>query len=181
MDELTKEAKSEMEKAIQGLKNNLKNLRTGRASAAMLDNIMVDYYGDKISLTSIAAVSIPEPRQLLIKPYDRNDVKAIVAAISSSNLGLNPMNEGNLVRLIIPALTEERRREIAKDGKKYVEEAKVAIRNVRRDYLDLARGDDSMSEDIVKRIEKEIQDVTDESNKLVDAIYAEKEKEIMAI
>jgi len=181
MNEITIEAKSLMDKAIANFKSNLNTLRTGRASAAILDSIMVDYYGDKISLTSIASVSIPEPRQLLIKPYDQNDTKAIVAAISTSNIGLNPQNEGNVVRLVIPPLTEERRREIVKEGKKYSEECKIAIRNARRDCIDLARADEDASEDIIKRIEKEIQDVTDESNKTVDALFAEKEKEIMAI
>lgn len=181
MDEITLDMKSKMAGTIENYKTNLKALRTGRANPAILEGIMVDYYGDKIALMQISAVSVPEPRQLLIKPYDKNDLKAIATAINASNIGLVPNNDGTAIRLVIPPLTEERRREIVKQGKKYAEECKVVIRNIRRDYIDLVRADEGVSEDVIKRIEKEIQEATDEQVKLVDAIMAEKEKEIMAI
>lgn len=181
MDELAIEAQAKMEKSVDSLKTTLSTLRTGRASAAMLEGILVDYYGSMTPINQISSISIPEPRQLLIKPYDKNDVKSIVAAISASDLGLNPINEGNVVRLIIPALTEDRRRDIVKQAKKYGEETKIAIRNIRRDYMDFVKSDDELSDDLKKRIESDIQKVTDEVTKKVDVIIAEKEKEIMAI
>lgn len=181
MDELAIEAQGKMEKSIEALKNSLSTLRTGRASPALLSGVMVDYYGEKTPINQISSISVPEPRQLLIKPYDKNDIKNIISAISSSDLGINPINEGNVIRLIIPALTEERRKEIAKQAKKYGEETKVAIRNVRRDYMDFLKNDDEYSEDLRKRIEADIQKVTDESTKKVDAILMEKEKEIMSV
>ena len=181
MNEIALEAKKAMDKSIDALKKNLSTLRTGRASPALLDQIMVDYYGDKIALNQISAISTPEPRQLCIKPYDKGDVKAIVAAINSSNIGLGPQNDGDVVRLNIPQLTEERRREISKTAKKYGEETKVAIRNIRRDYVTLVKDDEENTEDLIKRIEKEIQDVTDSTIKEIDSLVAAKEKEIMSL
>ncbi|MFA5236187.1 MAG: ribosome-recycling factor, partial [Bacilli bacterium] len=125
MDELTLEAQSRMEKSIEALQANFNTLRTGRANAALLDRIEVDYYGDKILLNQIASVSVPEPRQLLIKPYDRNDVKSIVAALSLSNIGINPINDGTSIRLVLPPLTEERRRDLVKQAKRFADECKV--------------------------------------------------------
>ena len=121
--------KADLDGKIEALKKSLSTLRTGRASAKMLDGIQVEYYGDKIPLNQIASIQVPEPRQLVVKPYDRNDMKAIISALNASNIGITPINDGNLVRLNVPALTEERRREIAKTAKKYAEEGKVAIRN----------------------------------------------------
>lgn len=181
MEETALEAKSGMDKAIESLKSSLTSLRTGRASPAMLNNIMVDYYGSPTPINQISSISVPEPRQLLIKPYDKNDIKSIIAAISVSDLGINPINEGNVVRLIIPALTGDRRNEIVKQARKYAEETKVAIRNVRRDYMDFVKDDDSISEDYQKRIEADIQKVTDEAIKTVDIVVAEKEKEITTL
>ena len=181
MDAYAVEAKEKMGKCIESYKNSLSTLRTGRASPAMLNGIEVDYYGSPTPINQISSITVPEPRQLLIKPYDRNDVKNIVAAISASDLGLNPINEGLMVRLIIPALTEERRKDIVKQAHKYAEEAKVAVRNVRRDYMDVIKIDDSYSEDLLKRGQDDIQKVTDESVKEIDVILTEKEKEIMAI
>ena len=181
MDEITLEAKGKMSKAIDSLNHSLSSLRTGRASAAMLNSIEVDYYGMPTPVNQIASISVPEPRQLLIKPYDKNDVKSIVAAINASDLGINPSNEGTMIRLIIPPLTEERRRDISKQARKYGEEAKVAVRNVRRDYMDLVKLDEDMSEDYQKRVEEEIQKVTDEVIKNIDAVVSQKEAEIMSI
>ncbi len=181
MDAYAVEAKEKMGKCIENLKGTLATLRTGRASPAMLNGIEVDYYGSPTPINQISSITVPEPRQLLIKPYDKNDVKNIVSAINASNLGLNPINEGICVRLIIPVLTEDRRKEIVKQAHRYAEECKVAVRNVRRDYMDVIKIDDSYSEDLLKRGQDDIQKVTDESIKEVDNILAEKEKEIMVI
>jgi len=181
MDDYALEAKEKMAKTIENLRGSLATLRTGRANPSMLNGIMVDYYGEPTPLNQISSVSIPEPRQLLIKPYDRNDVKNVVAAISASNIGINPINEGTTVRLIFPVLTEERRKEIVKQARKYAEESKVAIRNIRRDYMDILKIDDSYSEDLLKRAQDDVQKVTDEAIKNVDEVLAEKEKDIMAV
>ncbi len=181
MDDIAIEAKGKMEKTINSLQGNLGTLRTGRASPAILAGVEIDYYGSPTPISQVSSITIPEPRQLLIKPYDKNDIKAIVSAINASNLGLNPINEGTVVRLIIPALTQERRVEISKQARKYGEEAKVAIRNIRRDYMDLVKEDDSMSEDYQKRVTDDIQKVTDEAIKNVDTVVADKEKELMSI
>ena len=181
MDAYALEAQEKMNKSIENYRATLSTLRTGRASPAMLNGIEVDYYGSPTPLNQISSISVPEPRQLLIKPYDRNDVKNIVSAINASDLGLNPINEGTQIRLMIPALTEERRREIAKQAHKYAEEAKIAVRNIRRDYMDILKIDDSYTEDLQKRAQEDVQKVTDEATKNIDNILAEKEKEIMAI
>jgi len=181
MDEIALDAQNKMNKSIEVLVQSLTTLRTGRASAAMLNGINVDYYGSPTPLNQISSITVPEPRQLLIKPYDKNDVKSIVAAINASDLGLNPINEGQLVRLNIPAMTEDRRRDVSKQAHKYGEEAKVTIRNIRREYMDLVKLDEEMTEDYQKRVEEDIQKVTDEAVKKIDGIIAEKEKEIMSI
>ena len=131
------EIKGRMDKAVENLKANLNTLRTGRANAALLDNLYCDYYGEKMLVNQIAAVKVPEPRQLLITPYDSNDVKSIVAAISKSEIGINPIVDGKSIRLIIPALTEDRRRELVKKAKNYGEETKIAIKENNR-IIDVA-------------------------------------------
>jgi len=181
MDAYALEAQEKMNKSIDSYKLNLSSLRTGRASASMLNGVLVDYYGSPTPVNQIASITSPEPRQLLIKPYDKNDVKNIVAAIHASNLGLNPINEGIVIRLIIPVLTEDRRKEIVKQARKYAEDAKVAVRNIRRDYMDVLKIDDSYSEDLQRRAQDDIQKVTDEATKKIDTILQEKEAEIMAI
>lgn len=181
MDELSLEAKSQMAKTIEALKGELSTLRTGRASAAMLDRVECEYYGDKMLIKDICAISSPEPRQLVVKPYDRGDIKAVAAGISASNLGLNPMVEGDCIRLIIPALTEDSRRDLAKKAKSMAENSKVAIRNIRRDYLDLIKDSDSYTEDYQKRLLDEIQKVVDEMIEDIDNTTSAKEKEIMSI
>jgi ribosome recycling factor len=172
--------KEDLESKLENLRKSLSTLRTGRASAKMLDGIQVEYYGDRIPLNQIASIQVPEPRQLVVKPYDRNDIKSIVSAINASNIGITPINDGNLVRLNVPALTEERRREIAKTAKKYAEEGKVAIRNCRRDALDMIKGAE-YPEDMQKKLEQEVQKLTDEYCKKADEEYTSKEKEIMTI
>lgn len=181
MDELALEAKETMAKTIQAFENELVTLRTGRASPAMLERIECDYYGDKIGVNQISSVSSPEPRQLLVKPYDKNDVKSICAAIAAANIGVNPVNEGDCIRITIPPLTEETRRELVKKAKAMCENSKVAIRNIRRDFIDLVKGSDDMTEDLQKRVQDDIQKVVDEAIATIDSILAKKESEIMAI
>ena len=181
MDEIALETKERMAKSVESFKGELTQLRTGRASPAMLDRIECDYYGDKIAINQISSVSVPEPRQLLIKPYDRGDIKSIISAISASNIGINPINDGDSIRLIIPALTEETRRDLMKKAKALSEEAKVAIRNIRREYIDFVKDSDEMTDDYKKRVQDDIQKVTDEAIKSVETVLADKEKDIMSI
>lgn len=181
MDEYTMFAEERMEKTVLNLKGQFATLRTGRASAALLERIEADYYGDKMPINQISSISVPEPRQLLIKPYDKGDVKAIIAAINASTLGINPQNDGDTIRLILPPLTEERRRDLVKQAKKFAEDAKIGIRNIRRDANTSIKNDKDLSEDQVKRAEEAIQKVTDEFTKNVDALLKEKETEILTI
>lgn len=174
-------AKEKMEKSIESLKGNYSTIRTGRASASLLDRVEADYYGSPTPINQIASISIPEPRQLLVKPYDRNDVKSIVAAINASDLGINPIVDGQSIRLILPALNEERRKELARLAKKYSEDTKVAIRNIRREAMDEVKKDKNIPEDARKKLEEEIQKLTDNYTKKVDEVYSSKEKEIMTL
>ena len=166
-------AEEKMEKTVEALKENYSTLRTGRAATSMLDRIEIDYYGSMTPINQLSSITIPEPRQLLIKPYDRNDLKAIVGAINASDLGLNPVNDGTQIRLVIPPLTEDRR--------KYAEDSKVAIRNVRREAMDEVKKDSSFTEDSRKIEEQEIQKLTDNYVKKIDEVYSLKEKDIMTI
>lgn len=175
------EAKLKMSKSTESLESNLATLRTGRANAALLENLYCDYYGDKMLVTQIAAIKVPEPKQLLIIPYDQSDIKTIVAAINSSDIGINPIVDGKQIRLTLPLLTEDRRKQLAKKAKTYGEEAKVAIRNIRRDLMDAIKKDESYTEDTKKKEEADLQKITDESIKKVDAIVKEKENEILSI
>lgn len=181
MDEVALETQEKMDKTIQVFKTNLSTLRTGRANAALLDRIEAVYYGDKIAISQICSISIPEPRQLLVKPYDKGDLRSIVAAINASDLGINPIVDSDQIRLIIPALTEETRINLAKRGKIYAEETKVAIRNIRREYVDMIKNSEDYSDDLKKRIEADIQKVTDDANKKIEEILTAKDKEIMSI
>lgn len=179
--DILQDAEVRMQKAVENFKENLTVLRTGRANAALLDNIQCDYYGEKMDITAIASVKVPEPRQLLVIPYDQNDIKAIVAAINASDIGINPVVDGKQIRLNIPALTEDRRKELVKKAKVYAEDCKVAIRNVRRDAIDTVKKDDTYTEDTRKTEENEIQKLTDKYIKNVDDLFKTKESEIMAI
>ena len=181
MDEISLDCQKRMAKTVENLRATLVTLRTGRANPQMLNGLMIDYYGSPTPVNQISSITVPEPRQLIIKPYDKNDVKAIVTAINASDLGINPINEGIQIRLMIPALTEERRRDLTKQARKYGEEAKVAVRNIRREYVDLVKESDEMTEDYQKRVLDEIQKVTDEAIKNIDNVVSEKEKEIMQI
>ncbi len=181
MDEIALEAKEKMAKTIEAFKAELATLRTGRATPAMLDRIECDYYGDKIAINQISSISVPEPRQLLIKPYDRGDVKSIASAISASNLGINPIVDADSIRLIIPALTEDTRRDLVKKAKATSENSKVAIRNIRRDYLDFVKDTDDFTDDYKKRVQDDIQKVVDEAIAEIESILVEKEKDIMSM
>jgi ribosome recycling factor len=181
MDELTLELKEQMQKTIEALRGELSVLRTGRASPAILDRVECEYYGDKMLIKDLCSISSPEPRQLVVKPYDRNDLKAVASGISASNIGINPIVEADCIRLVIPALTEDTRRDLAKKAKSIAENSKVSIRNVRRDYMDLIKESDDMTEDYKKRVQDEIQKVHDEMIAEIETIYSQKEKEIMSI
>ncbi len=181
MDEMLLEFDEKMSKSEEALKATFMTIRTGRASTNLLDRIEADYYGSPTPINQIASITIPEPRQLLIKPYDRNDLKAIVAAINASDLGINPVVDGTTIRLILPALTEERRKELSRLAKKYSEDAKVAIRNIRREAMDSLKADKDLPEDMKKNLETEVQKMTDVHTKKIEELYSLKEKEIMTI
>ena len=181
MDAIALEAKESMKKTIVVFQNELVRFRTGRASAAVLTGIECEYYGDKIEISQISSISSPEPRQLLIKPYDKGDVKSILSAIAAANIGINPVNEGDSIRLTFAPLTEETRRDLVKRAKALAEESKVAIRNIRRDFVDLVKDSDDYTEDLQHQILDEIQEVTDDSVKEIDEIFKKKEAEIMTV
>jgi ribosome recycling factor len=180
MEAIALEAKAAMEKTVAALHAQFNTLRTGRANASLLDRVMVDYYGEPTAINQIASIAVPEPRQLLIKPYDKSDIKAIVEAINKAELGINPLAEADVVRLQLPALTEDRRKELAKHAKKMAEESKVAIRNVRKDFLALVT-DDEYTEDLKKRIEADMTKVHDQVIHQIDAAFLIKEKEILTL
>ena len=173
-----------IQKSENLLKEDLATVRAGRANAAIVDKVMVDYYGSPTPLKSLANISVPEPRTLLITPFDPKSIAEIEKAINIANIGINPINDGKVVRLQIPQVTEERRKELTKTVKKMGEETKVAVRNLRRDANDKVKklekaGD--YTEDDVKDTLKEIQELTDKSIKEIDEIVAVKEKEIMEV
>ncbi len=174
------EATDKLDKAIDNLDKRLRTVRAGRANPSSLDGITVEYYGSLTPLKQLATISVPEARQLLIKPFDKSCLSAIEKAILASNLGYNPSNDGETVRIIIPELTEERRRELAKQVKAISEESKVSIRNIRHDALeDIKKAE--LPEDIEKAMEKDIQDLVNEYNKKVDEKLKEKENELLTV
>ena len=171
-----------MKGAIEALKHDLSGLRTGRANPALLDPITVEVYGSHMPLNQVATISAPEPRLLSVQVWDKSNVGPVEKAIRSAGLGLNPINDGNNIRLPIPDLTEERRKELAKLSHQYAEKARVAIRNVRRDGMDALKADENkkeISEDERKRGENDVQKLTDEMVKAADEVAAQKEKEIL--
>ena len=180
MNEVINEAKSKMEKALINFNERLKTVRAGRANPSSLDGVVVSYYGTMTPLKQLATVAVPEAKQLLIKPYDKGCLKDIEKAIIAANLGYNPGNDGETIRIVIPDLTEERRHELVKQVKKMSEDAKVVIRNVRHDGLDDAKTLE-LPEDEEKTIEKEIQDLVNEYNKKIEESLKEKEKELVTI
>lgn len=173
-----------MKKSVSVLKEELNTVRAGRANPALLDKIMVDYYGSPTPLRNIANISVPDPRSLLISPFDPKSINNIEKAINIANLGINPSNDGKVIRLVIPAVTEERRKELIKIVKKFGEDAKVAIRNERRDANDELKRQEKggeLTEDDLKKALDEVQKKTDKIIKEIDQIIAEKEKEIMEV
>ena len=178
------ELESKMKKTAEVLKTQLASVRAGRANAAVLDQITVDYYGVPTPIQQVASVSVPDPRSLLIPPWDASVLKGIEKAILASELGINPQNDGRAIRLVFPQLTEERRKELAKQVKKYGEEAKVAVRNIRREAIDKFKKQQKASEiteDDYKTVEKDIQKLTDDYIKEVEGIADKKEKELFEI
>ena len=179
-----KDFERKMQKSIEAYENELKSIRAGRANPGVLDKITVDYYGSPTQITSVAQVSVPDARTITITPWDKSMLKAIEKAIQASELGINPQNDGAMLRLSFPPLTEERRKELAKDIAKKGENAKVALRNIRRDANDQCKDlkkAGSMTEDEQKTSEKEIQDLTDKYVKQLDKLTDAKSKEIMEI
>jgi len=184
MEQHTQDCTNRMQKSIDSLEKDFSKLRTGRASTALVDSIRVDYYGTPTPLNQVSSVSIPDSRTISISPWDRNAFNCIEKAIMKSDLGLTPINDGRAIRINIPVLTEERRKDLVKMAKKYTEEAKVAIRNVRRDVNDALKKMHTakeISEDDLHKAQDEVQKTTDNFVKKADAILAEKEKEIMEI
>jgi len=171
-----------MHGAVEALKHDLGGLRTGRASTSLLEPVHVEVYGANMPLNQVATISVPEPRMLSVQVWDRSNVGAVEKAIRSAGLGLNPISEGQTLRLPIPDLTEERRKELAKLAGQYAEKAKIAVRNVRRDGMDALKQDEKkheISEDERRRLENEVQKVTDDTIGEIDAAAAAKEKEIL--
>lgn len=182
LKEIMNTAEDKMNKSLQALQKDLASLKAGRANPAMLDKIEAEYYGTMTPLSQLANISVPEARILQIQPWDKSSLKAIERAILVSDLGLNPNNDGTLIRLIIPELTEETRRNIVKTVKKYGEDSKIAIRSIRREGNDKIKDlKTDMSEDDIKKAEEEIQKITDTYVKKVDEMIDVKEKEIMSI
>ena len=184
VNEVIKDSDAKMKKALEAMKRDLGAVRTGRASGSILEKIQIDYYGTPTPLLQIAGVSSPEPQLLVISPYDRSAMSAIEKAILASDLGLNPSNDGQVIRLPFPPLTEERRKELVKLVKHYAEEARVACRNIRRDSnerLKRAEKDSEISQDDLRRAEAEIQKLTDAHIKEIDEALKRKEAEIMEV
>lgn len=181
MSQYTSAAKKQMEKSIDSLVYNFTRVRTGRANAHVLDGIKVDYYGQPTPITQLAGVKVPEASMLVIEPWDKGILRDIEKAIELSDLGITPSNDGASIRLPFPRPTEERRKELVKECGRYAEDAKVGIRNARRDANNKAERDEDLSEDDVARVKKEVQKITDDYVKKVDALLKEKTAEVMEI
>ena len=184
VQEQINDAKSRMHKAVEALQHELSTVRTGRASPGLVEHIKVDYYGTPTPLQQLATISTPDPKLIMIQPYDRGALSMIEKGLQMSDLGLTPSNDGSVIRLSIPPLTEERRKELAKHVRKRVEEARVAVRNVRRDiheHLRKIEHDHSISQDELKRSETELQKLTDEQIKEIDRVGHEKEQEVLTV
>lgn len=184
IQELLKKEEARMDKTIEALKHEFASVRTGRANTSLLDGVMVDYYGSPTPVNQVANVSAPDPRMILIAPWDKSMIGAIEKAILTSDLGLNPNNDGASIRLAIPQLTEERRKELVKVVSKKAEDAKVAIRNIRRDANDVLKKEEkakTITEDVVKDGQEQIQKLTDKKIKAIDDLRAIKEKDVMSV
>ena len=184
MKEICKPYDAKMQKTIEVVKGDFASVRAGRANAGVLDRIQVLYYGTPTPIQQVASISTPDPRTLAIQPWDTSILRDIEKAIQTSDLGINPQNDGRVIRLSFPQLTQERRVELTKQVRKYGENGKVAIRNIRRDAMDALKTmkkNSEITEDEQKDIEKELQDLTDKRCKEIDALTAEKEKELLAV
>lgn len=178
------QTKKKMQGALDHFKTDLRALRTSRANPSMVENVAVDVYGSKMKLKEVASITVPEPRQIVITPYDHGNLHAIAKGIEIANLNLLPIVDGNLVRIRIPEMDTSVRQEIVKQAKKKCEDTKISIRNIRRDGNDLikkGKADSTLTEDMVKKLEKNIQELTDKFCKMADESFAEKEKEILTI
>ena len=184
IDDIVRDTRQHMDKSIEALRHDLSAIRTGRASPALLDRIAVEYYGTPTPINQLALVSVPEARILAIKPYDRTAMNAIEKAILKSDLGLTPTNDGQIIRLVLPQLTEQRRRELVKQSQRRVEEAKVSVRNIRRDAIkDMqdAEKEDLITEDDLEDGKEQIQKLIDKATEQIEAIGKAKEAEIMEV
>jgi len=184
LNDVYQDTRDRMQKALESMERDLKRLRTGRASVSLVDGIKVEYYGAPTLLNQLATLTVPEPRTIMIQPWDTTVIADVEKAILKSELGLTPMNDGKIIRINIPPLTEERRRELVKVLKKMAEEAKVAVRNIRRDSNEMVKDlkkEKEISEDEQFRAQDEVQKITDEFIAGIDTVYNNKEKEILEI
>jgi ribosome recycling factor len=182
LQDLYKDTKDQMNKTIEVFKTQLSKIRTGRASAGLIDNVYVDYYGSPTPINQVGSVSVPDARTILIQPYDRSIINDIEKAIRVADLGFNPQNDGTVIRIPVPPLTEERRKEFVKMCKKTSEDFKIAVRNIRRESIDQIKKmekNKTINEDDRKKGEEEIQKITDDFIKKIDVIFETKEKELM--
>ncbi len=182
--EIMRQAEEKMQKTIDAVKKDFATIRTGKANPSVLNGVMVEYYGSPMPIHQIASVSAPEPQMIMIKPYDKSILKGIEKAIQTAGLGLNPQNDGDIVRIPIPPLTEQIRKDLVKTAKKLAEDNKVAIRNIRRDAMDQLKKmekDSLISEDELKRRSDEVQKLTDKYIEQIDNLAKNKEQDIMAI
>lgn len=182
--DVVSDTNKKMQAAVDHLKQDLKGLRTGRANPSIVEHVSVDVYGTRMRLSEMATISVPESRQIVISPYDANNLHAIAKAIEAANLNLRAVVDGNVIRIKIPEMDASVRQEMVKQGKKKCEEAKISIRNVRRDSNELVKkqkADGDIPEDMMKKFEKKIQELTDKFCKMADDMTAEKEKEILTV
>ncbi len=184
VDEVLNETRSAMDKAVKSLKRDMTKVRTGRASVSLLDDVRVEYYGVPTPLSQVATLSAPEPRLITVQPWEKNLIPEIEKALFKADLGLTPSSDGQLIRLPVPALTEERRREMVKIIKRMAEEAKISVRNARRDANDnlkMLEKEKEITEDDLKRSEKDVQQLTDQFVELIDSVVQKKEQEVMEV
>jgi ribosome recycling factor len=181
IDDLIKDASGRMDKSVEAVRNELNTVRTGRASAALLDRVNIDYYGQPTPLRQLATINVPEPRMLTIQPFDPNSLKSIERALQESDLGLTPANDGKIIRLPIPQLTEERRKELVKIVRQIAEDGKVAVRNIRRDVIHHLKEVSEIGHDEEHRAEDRVQKLTDEHTHSIDELLKHKEQEIMEV
>jgi ribosome recycling factor len=184
IDDLMKDATERMDKSVAAAKGELNGVRTGRASAALLDRIQIEYYGQQTPLRQLATINVPEPRMLTIQPFDPNSLKQIEKAIQESDLGLTPSNDGKVIRLPIPQLTEERRKELVRLVRQIAEDGRVAVRNIRRDAIQHMKelsGKGEVGEDDERRAEEQVQKVTEQHTHSIDELLKHKEQEIMEV